>query len=229
METSPDILTVKLTNTEPYDIATMLAMTDYTTMGYGSNQISRFTTTDCEKHFYTHKELKANDILHVRLQAGKELNEFYAAEKKSYAQFLNERDSVTYFTKKLEKLAIEDFEVDKPVAVLMDSWYERAIIKEILSDSRVRVQLVDWGKIVEAHMSSIKPMNRFFYFPAAAIYCSVEQSQMADPGLQRYLYPGYEFLIEIQEVGNAFQKPNIVKILPLTSQKIYGHVRTRRV
>ncbi|CAG5033304.1 unnamed protein product [Parnassius apollo] len=217
---TPDKLIVELINSCPDDIATMLALTGYTTLGYSQNIISRIPTLSKEKHYYTYKELKEGDTLHVRIQSGKDLHSFYVAQIDDYKKYIKERENLTWYSKEKHSLQPEDMKENKPISVFVSQLgrYERAIIKQItVPEDKALVQLVDWGSIIEADVSRMKPMSQIYFAnPVIAIYCSAQQNQVWDNGLQRFLYPGYEFIIAIKKPGNQFDSPNIVKISPLS-------------
>lgn len=217
-----DKLIVELINACPDDIATMLALTGYSTMGCEKNSINRFGTSAPNlftQNYFLYKEVKADDVLHVRVQSGNTLQNFYVAEMSDYKKYLNERGNFTYFMKKQKQLNQEDIKEDKPVGVLNDIFlckYERAIIRKIMvPETKVLVELVDWGIFKEVNLAEIKPMSeKFFFYPAVAIYCSAVEQQVWNNELQKCLSPGYEFLITIKEVGNKGQ-PNLVSISPV--------------
>ncbi|CAG9790272.1 unnamed protein product [Diatraea saccharalis] len=214
-----DSLIVELHNSCPDDIATMLALCGYSTLGYGENMVSRFPSTTTEKHYFTFNELKVGEEITVRMQIGQSLTSFFVAQVSDYKRYINERDNFTYASKKQQILRLEDVKAGLPVGVLIDTYmkYERAVIKEItVPDSRVKVQLMDWGKILEVPYNSLKPIShQFITYPAMAIYCCVEENQTWDNSLYKFLYPGYEFKITVVAIGNKFDSPYIVHISPI--------------
>lgn len=218
---TPDSLIVELINSCPEDIATMLALSGHSTLGYTNNVINRFSVSVPEKHYFTFKEFDVGETLIVRVQAGDSLKNFYVAEVHNYKAYLNERDNFTYFSKKQKELQPEEVKEGMPVGVLMmaNSKYERAYVKEItVPEEKAIVQLVDWGKIVEVPFMRLKAMSeKFFHRPALAIYCSAEESQTWDNGLHKFLYPGYEFKITIREAGDKLDTPYVVNIAPRVS------------
>lgn len=214
-----DKLLVELINSCPDDIATLLALTGYSTLGYGENFISRQTVPQPEKYFYTQKQLNIGDVLHVRVQSGTSLDDFYVAEIKDYKRYLNERDNVTYFSKKQPSLNIDDLKQNTLVSIYYDitNNYERGLIKKVtVPDTKAMVQLVDWGNVSEIHIMKMKKMtSKILSFPVTAISCSADERDIWDNRLHKFLYPGFEFLITIRQIGDI-DSPNVVKISPLT-------------
>ncbi|XP_049886344.1 uncharacterized protein LOC126380785 [Pectinophora gossypiella] len=219
VEKNPQILTVVLKNSCPDDISLMLAYCGHSVLGYVENQVSRLTSPPCQKLYYTYRELKLNDHIRVRMQSGKLPNDFYVAVREDYEQYLDQQYNYTYFCKKFCKLEVIDrLQVHKPVSVRMDVTYkyERGIIKEIISNSKVRVLLVDLGTTIETHVASLKVLSdRFLHYPAAAIHCCLDKNQLNETKLLTCVHPGNEFFITILEVGDNIEKPHVVKITPI--------------
>ncbi|XP_063829424.1 uncharacterized protein LOC135078798 [Ostrinia nubilalis] len=217
---TPDALIVELVNSCPEDIATMLALSGDTTLGYSDNMISRFSQTEPEKHYYTYKEYDCGSTLTVRVQAGDSLEGFYVAEVKDYTVYFNDRENFTYFCKIQKDLEPDDVKEDMAVAVLTmaNGKYERGHIKEVnKQEEKVTVLLVDWGKTVTVPFMRLKPMTNetFFLRPVLAMYCKAEKSQAWDNGLSKFLFPGYQFKITIVESGNGEGLPYVVNLEPL--------------
>ncbi|XP_046977126.1 uncharacterized protein LOC124543113 [Vanessa cardui] len=215
-----DKLVVELINSNPGDIATLMALTGYSTLGYVHNVISRMPTVVPQKIYFKFKNINIDEILHVRVQSGKSLNAFYVAEVNDYQNYIKEYDTITYYTKKEPKLIEEKFKLNAPVCIKNDlGKYERAIIKDIIvPETKAIVKLVDWGKEEQGHISNMKQIpEQYLNLPVLAIYCSVEENQVWDNSLHRLLCPGIEFLIQIKQLGKEFESPNIVKIIPLNS------------
>ncbi|XP_050361127.1 maternal protein tudor [Nymphalis io] len=213
-----DKLFVELINSNPNDIATLMALTGYSTLGYVHNAINTMAAFKIQKIYLTFKNININETLHVRVQSGKSLDAFYVAEVNDYHNYMQEYNTMTYYTKKEPKLKEGRLKLNTPVCVKNDLGdYERAIIKEItVPDTKAIVKLVDWGKEEQVHKMNMRPIpERFLKMPVIAIYCSSEEKQLWDNGLHRFLYPGFEFLIQIKKLGKQFESPNIVKILPL--------------
>lgn len=212
-----DKLLVQLVNSCPDDIATLLALTGHSTLGYGENVISRQTVPTAEKCFYTYKVLNVDDVLHVRVQSGTSVDNFYVAEINDYKRYLNERNNVTYFSKKQRSLNTDDLKIDTLVNVYhhTNGYYERGLIKKVtVPNSKAVVQLMDWGSTVEIHISKMKEMTKkMLTFPVTAIWCSADESETWNNGLHKFLYPGFEFYITVKKIGDG-NSPNVVKISP---------------
>nr|XP_026500685.1 uncharacterized protein LOC113404126 [Vanessa tameamea] len=213
-----DKLVVELINSNPSDIATLMALTGYSTLGYVHNAISRMPTIVPEKLYFKFKNININEMLHVRVQSGRSLNAFYVAEVNDYQNYITEYDTITYYTKKEPKLIKEKFKLNTPMCIKNDlGKYERAIIKDIIvPETKAIVKLVDWGKEEQGHIANMKQIpQQYLKLPVVAIYCSAEEKQVWDNSLYRFLCPGFEFLIQIKQLGKGFESPNIVKIIPL--------------
>ncbi|KAM3968482.1 uncharacterized protein ACR2FA_008373 [Aphomia sociella] len=217
-----DTFIVELMNSCPDDIATLLVKTDYASLGFDIVNVNRFNAPKQEQHYYIYKEMNVGDKLHVRVQSGKTLNEFYVCLVSEFKKFLQDRKDFTLDCKtKKNMLRQEDMVVGEPIAAfsLDQCYYERAIVKEIneLQDKYV-VQLVDWGKINTIPFDCIKAIPPIYLaHPVLSIYCSVDENQIWKNDLLKYLCPGYEFFITIKEVGDKHNTPNIINISPLTS------------
>ncbi|XP_068617928.1 uncharacterized protein [Battus philenor] len=220
---SYDKLVVELRNSCPDDIATMLALTEYTILGYDNNVINREPSLELDKQYYTFKELQIGDTLHVRLQSGKNLNSFYVALIDDYNDYIKEVENLSIYSKKQCSLRLEDMTVNKPISVYAPDLerYERGIIKTVsVSDEKAKVKLVDWGTIIEANVAQMKPLLPIYLAKAVtAIYCSAEQSEVWSNSLQKYLCPAYEFVITVKEIGSQFNTPYIVNISPIKDKK----------
>lgn len=219
LEKTFEKLIVELKNSNPHDISTLMALTEYSTLGYVHNAISRMPTVVPKKKFLTYKNINVNDLLHVRVQSGKTLESFYVADVNDYRNFMKECDNITYYTKKESKLPEEQFKVDTLVCVKNDAnKYERAIITKIISDSRCLVKLVDWGKEKDVHITGMRPMPEYcLNIPVLAIYCSSNERHTYCHAIHRLLCPGFEFVIQIRELGTRFESPNFVNIMPSKS------------
>ncbi|CAH2103334.1 unnamed protein product [Euphydryas editha] len=217
-----DKLIIELRNSNPDDIATLMALTGYSTMGYVHNAITRISTIVQKKMFFTYKSININDSLHVRVQSGTSLEAFYVADINDYHIFLKERENITYYAKQESKLPEEQFKVNTLVCVKNDlNKYDRGIITKIItSDSRAIVKLVDWGKEEQVHILNMRPMpEQCLKIPVLAIYCSAHEKQVLDFALHKLLCPGLEFFIQIEQLGIKFESPNIVNIIPFNSSK----------
>ncbi|XP_013180017.1 PREDICTED: uncharacterized protein LOC106126740 [Papilio xuthus] len=216
-------LIVELFNSCPDDIATMLALTGYSTLGYNENVISRIPNFKQEKHYYTYPKIEPGNVLHVRTQSGKDLDNFYVAKVDEYYDYINNVNNLLAYSKQAQSLRPEDMKENKAISVFVPQFlrYERGIIQKItVSEEKALVQLVDWGFLIEADVSRMKTMSEYYFLnPVIAIYCTIEKSKQFDTSLQKFLHTGCEFLITIEEVGNEFDKPNIVSISPLPKLK----------
>ncbi|XP_063390507.1 uncharacterized protein LOC134676159 [Cydia fagiglandana] len=210
---------VQLINTCPEDIATMLALTEYTCFGYGNNVISRIPTIDQPKLYYTYKKVKVGDTLNVRVQSGDSLNSFYVCEIDDHNQYIKELNNLKEYYYLEQDFIAENLKCGKAVAVFSDwySRYERAIITDvIIPEKKAVAQLIDWGIKTDIYMDAtrLKTMSREYYFlrPAMAIYCTADEKQVWDNTLRRYLYPGHEFVVTVKKVGCQLDTPCVVTI-----------------
>lgn len=214
---------VELYNSCPDDIATMLALTGYSTLGYNENVISRIPNFKQEKHYYTYPKIEQGNILHVRTQSGKDFDNFCVAKVDDYYEYVNNVNNFQAYSKQAQSLRPEDIRENKPVSVYVTHLvkYERGIIQKItVPEEKALVQLVDWGSLIEVDVSGMKLMSEYYFLkPVIAIYCATEKSQQFDNSLQKFLIPGCEFLIKIKKVGNGSDKPNIVTITPFSTAK----------
>lgn len=219
LEKTFEKLIVELKNSNPHDISTLMALTDFSTLGYVHNAISRMPTVVPQKKFLTYKNINVNDFLRVRVQSGKSLEAFYVADINDYKNFMKECDNITYYTNKESKLPEEQFKVGTLVCVKnFANKYERAIITKIISDSRCLVKLVDWGKEEDVHITGMRTMPEYcLKIPVLAIYCSANERDAYCHAIHRLLCPGFEFVIQIKELGTRFESPNIVNIMQLKS------------
>lgn len=210
-EKRSDICVVELQNSCPDDLSKMMAYAGCSHYGYAENVVTRVNAPQAEKNFFIHKDLKVGDKLHVRVQSGKELSGFFVADKKDYNVYLNQRVNFTYFSDRSQPLTIDEMKVDKHVAVYMHSTckYERGIIREIIGKEKARVQLVDWGSMVDVMLILLRPMSsRFYYYPVTAIYCAIVDQPL--PASIARLLLGTEFLITVIKVGDQFKVPHQV-------------------
>ncbi|XP_063371198.1 uncharacterized protein LOC134659484 [Cydia amplana] len=210
---------VQLINTCPEDIATMLALTEYTCFGYGNNVISRMPSIDQPKLYYTYKKVKVGDTLNVRVQSGDSLKSFFVCEIDDHNQFIKELNNLKEYYYLEQDFAAENLKRGKAVAVFSDwySRYERGIITDvIIPEKKAVAQLVDWGIKTDIYMDAtrLKTMSREYYFlrPSMAIYCMADEKQVWDNKLNRYLYPGHEFVITVNKVGYQLDTPCVVTI-----------------
>lgn len=210
-EKRSDVCVVELQNSCPDDLAKMMAYAGCSNFGYNENAVSRFGAPQVEKHVFIHKDLKLGDTLHVRVQSGNDTSGFFVADKKDYKVYLNERVNFSYFSDRLEALSANNLQVGKHVAAFMHSTckYERGIIREVVGEDKVRVQLVDWGNTVEVHPILLRPMSsRFYYYPVTAIYCAIVDKHL--PLTISRLLLGSEFLITVVKLGDQFNVPHQV-------------------
>ncbi|XP_073955340.1 tudor domain-containing 6-like [Choristoneura fumiferana] len=212
-----DKLTVQLLNSCPDDISTMLAYSEVSSFGFGPNTANRMTCTNKPKFFYKYKKVQVGDSFPVRVQSGDSLQNFYVSDVKEFREYVAEFSQISSYLRLETEMRPEDVKVGKPVAVHTGYKYERAVIKEVtVPEEKAIVQLVDCGKVIEINMlsSRLKALEREYYFlqPALAIYCTADEKQAWDNGLQRFLYPGYEFLVTVLKVGKDHETPNVVSL-----------------
>ncbi|XP_061708697.1 uncharacterized protein LOC133518898 [Cydia pomonella] len=210
---------VQLINTCPEDIATMLALTDYTCLGYGNNVVSRMPVMDQPKLYYTYKKVKVGDTLNVRVQSGDSLKSFYVCEIEDHTQYIKELKNVKEYYHYEQDFLAGNFERGNAVAVFSDwySRYERAVITDvIIPEKKAVAQLVDWGIKTNIYTDAtrLKRMSKEYYFlrPAMAIYCTADEVQVRDNTFHRFLYPGHEFVITVKKVGYQLDTPSVVTI-----------------
>lgn len=179
---------------------------------------------------YKHRQLKVGEKMRVRVQSGSSIYGFYVAEIEDYKNY----DNVIEWYK-FTKYCMEQPSLDV-IGALMDGRacgvkvlnpvrYERAIVKRItVPNAKALVQLLDWGKQIEANFEDIKPVGlQFIERPAMALFCIAERIQCLNYGFGlRMIYPGLEFMLEVAEPGIRFRIPHKVKLYP-----IYP-MRTRR-
>ncbi|XP_053623973.1 uncharacterized protein LOC128682934 [Plodia interpunctella] len=219
-----DLLTVIMYNSCPEDISTMLALQGYSVLSYDQQSVNRFSAKPAPKQaFYLFPTLKIGESLQVRVQSGRSLKEFYVAEVNSYQKYIREREIIAQFSRQEHAIRVEDMYEGKPVCVHTTTRYqfERAIIKKVNElKNKATVQLVDWGDTTEISLDNIKPIQEScLENEAIAIYCSTDESQVWDNGLQKFLYPGYSFIIKIKSLGDSFKTPNAVTIFKIPKTK----------
>lgn len=224
-----DKLVVQLINSCPEDISTMLAYSEDSTFGMGHNAASRMSCPSQPKFFYKYKKVKVGDCFPVCVQSGTTLDKFYVADVKEYREYVSEISQLSSYLRLEKEMRPGDVKVGKAVAVHTGYKYERAIVKEVVvPEEKIIVHLVDCGKDTEINVlgSRVKALEREYYFlrPALAIYCSADEKQTWDNGLQRFLYPGYEFLITVLKVGKDHDTPNVVSLSRLDIPKNHYEV-----
>lgn len=218
-------LSVDLINSCPDDIATMLAYTNYSSLSFG-NEISisrlRAPMPQLIEPEFKCLNLHIDEVLHVRVQSGKTLDSFFVARTYDFKQYSLDHSDFTAYCKSKRVIVDEEIEVGNLVAYksLSGTAYERAVILELIKPgNKLRLQKIDWGDIVTATQMELKPITCDMYInkPAMAIYCSTGKSVIWDNGLHKFLYPGFEFMIKIKELGDGFNKPNVVDVFPVNT------------
>ncbi|XP_032526564.1 uncharacterized protein LOC116777241 [Danaus plexippus] len=212
-------LVVKLVNSNPEDIATMLAKGAYSKLAPLYEDVMWHPTTVRKQQHFTFRELAVNDTLHVKVLAGSSLKEFYVADIGDYRRHLKEKSNITFYARQEFRVCETDM-VEGMILCMRDesrNMYERGLLKRILVDEyKAIVHLVDQGIDVEV------PTNILKYMPAMclrssvlAIFCTADETQAWNSGVETALTPGQQFLITIKKLGYQFECPHLVYVEPL--------------
>ncbi|CAG4962360.1 unnamed protein product [Colias eurytheme] len=206
-------LTVELINTCPDDIATMLAITGFSTFGYVKPAVSRLGHPSPKKIYYSQKNLKVDDKLHVRVQFGKTLQEFFVAEKCDFAKYLKHKEEISRNAKLSKALISEELTENMPVLVTLDHVnYERGLIKKVtVPESKALIDFVDLGKSMELSILKLKQISERLLYPPISMRCCTIESQIWQNQLHKLLHLGNEFYITLQKLGNELE-PHVVLI-----------------
>ncbi|CAG4942015.1 unnamed protein product [Colias eurytheme] len=207
-------LTVELINSCPDDISTMLAITGYSTFGYVGPSTSRLTNPIPKKIYYSQRSLKVDDKLHVRVQSGKTLQEFFVAEKNDYAKYLKEKQEISRIAKHSNALTSEELKENMPVLAAPDHVnFERGLIKKVTDpEKKALVDFVDLGKSMNLPILNMKRItSESLLYPPIAIYCCAIESQIWDSECYKLLRLGNEFYVTFKKLGND-SEPHVVVI-----------------
>ncbi|XP_038219160.1 uncharacterized protein LOC119837585 [Zerene cesonia] len=207
-------LTVELINTCPDDIATMLAITGFSTFGYDGPVVSRLGQPSPKKMFYPQKNLKVDNKLHVRVQFGKNLQEFFVAETCDFAKYLQHKQEISRNAKLSKALISEELTENMPVLVTLDHVnYERGLIKQVtVPETKALIDLVDVGKTMELSILNLKQISeRLLLYPPISMRCSAVENQIWDNHFHKLLHLGNEFYITFKKLSNELE-PHVVHI-----------------
>ncbi|XP_026500639.2 uncharacterized protein LOC113404093 [Vanessa tameamea] len=217
----PNKILVDLVNSKKENIAILLAIDGYSTIGLSSEEMARNPVIRGKRIYFYFKELRIGETLHVRVQSGNSLNGFYVAKVSDYHKYLQEIDIVSFYARRESSLLPLHLVAGRLVCVKInrENKYERAFIKKVTKPNvSAIVQLVDWGRDEEFHIEKMKYMHpHCLRTPVLSIYCKCEENQAWDNGLDSFLTPGYEFNITIKSLGHNFKYPNKVDIFALAN------------
>lgn len=205
------------------DVSTMLALLHCTTLTSCTNTVNRFTAGPLSPQTlkYKYRDFKIGDQVRVIVQSGDTIDSFYVIEASEFKKYITSKPDFTKYCKEQKIVDIVSaVEQKRSCGVrLATGEYERAIILNVTDQyTKAIVKLIDLGSVIETSFFSIKAVTSEVYTlrHASAIYCSSTEEQTWDTGLPKFLYPGYQFMIEIVEVGNNLDIPHKVNISPLT-------------
>ncbi|CAH2217971.1 uncharacterized protein LOC120636542 [Pararge aegeria] len=217
-------LIVVLVNSNPYDIATLMAIRAFSVVGGVKDTIQWNPTIISRQVQFLFKEINVNQTLHVRMQSGKSFGEFYVSSISDYRKYLKEIDIIQFYARREFVLFNHNIVEGVPVCAKDEERdvYERGFIKKInMPEKKAIVQLVDWGRDEEYPFTMLKYMpSVIFRMPVLTIFCSARRSNQWGADLETFLTPGYEFLITIKHLGCKFECPNSVEIFPLDNHTI---------
>lgn len=210
---TPGAIAVELHNSCPDDIATLLALTGYTTFRYVYNSPMEYPML--LDHYTVPRELKVKSPMRVRMTAGTFPENFYVVLVDEYQTYMQDKNDFRYYSQGQMSIRMEDLKIGSPVAVyyIAENEYERGIIKELHPvTQKVRVKLVDTGIEVVEHIARIKPVPEWYLrIPARAIYCTVHKSQfLLTKTLSQYTNPNGEFVISIEELGKDHAPHSVI-------------------
>ncbi|XP_046977139.1 uncharacterized protein LOC124543122 [Vanessa cardui] len=215
----PHKILVELVNSTPESIATLLAISGFSILGFYHDPIVWNPIVGCKIMYFDFKKLTIGETLHVRVQSGESLNEFHVATVSDYNKHVKEIDIITFYARREFSLSPEHLIEGTLVCVKIENRniYERAFIKKVTKlDETAIVQLVDWGRDEEFHIGKMKYMSsQCLRTPVLSIYCKSEENQVWDNGYDNFLTPGFEFNITIKSLGHQFECPNTVDISPV--------------
>ncbi|XP_050361148.1 uncharacterized protein LOC126780589 [Nymphalis io] len=221
MGKKPNKILVDLINSAEENIAILLAIDGYATIGHSIEEMAKNPVILGKRVFFDFKELTIGETLHVRVQSGDSLNAFYVARVIDYDKYLREIGIISFFAGREASVLPQHLVEGKLVCVKVDceNKYERAFIKEVTKPKeRAIVHLVDWGVDEEFHVEKMNYMHPYcLRAPVLAIFCQSAENQAWDNGLERFLSPGYEFNITIKSLGQHFKYPNKVDISVLSN------------
>ncbi|XP_011561268.3 uncharacterized protein LOC105391486 [Plutella xylostella] len=213
-----DILLVDLYNNMcPDDVATMMALTGYTTLGALHRTLFVQPFPIPNMRCFKFRELEPGTKLHVRTLTGRTLRSFYVAEVSDYDKYVEEHEKFhSAVLTAAAALPAADMQKGEPVSVYTNdqSKYERAVITQVnYPVGRPFVWFVDAGGQAEARREDLKVLpDQWLERPAAALYCALPRDKAKDPALQELLQPGRQFHITIKSLGKLLEEPNIVSI-----------------
>lgn len=201
----------------PDNLSSMLAYMECSLLTGGRNSISRFNCPNIAVLLrYKQKTVNVGERFSVRVQYGNSLSDFYVAEVNEFKKYNSESCTFTEYCKRQPlqnvNVAVNDSRCSA-AWVGMQSKYERVIVKEITEpEEKCLVYLIDWGTEKEVSFEHVKQVSSIAYTeqPALAMHCSTEDRPWNNR-LPKFLYPGYQFIIEILEEGND-ERPHKVKM-----------------
>lgn len=202
----------------PDDVGTMLSLLNFTTMTKVGNVVNRFSHHNLPIQKFKNKELTVGEQVFVRVQSGNSMNSFFVAEYNDYKQYVTDWTCNTQFGDKLSQADVYKAAEDGRSCIVRmrrgAMKYERAIVLKVTKqDAKALVKLVDWGIEEELPFTYIKNATEIFTInPAIAIHCSTNNKPWKT-NLPKFLYPGFQFAIEILELGNGHDVPHKVNLI----------------
>ncbi|OWR41964.1 RING finger protein 17 [Danaus plexippus plexippus] len=227
-------LTVEMYNSGPDDISTLLAMTDYTRMGYVEPTVSKIHNDMNKKLAYAFRQYRVGQTIHVKVLSGDLYKTFYVGEVHDFQTYRHELENFAHFANRgdLVKPLPCELMPGTPVFVKENEViYNRGIIKEVtVPFVVVYVHLVDIGRNYQAPVYHMRHMVReCMDMPPISIFCRANERQAQyNSGYARFIQPGNEFLITFEKLGNEYNIPHTVFISPLQRRPAPEAVRQRR-
>lgn len=208
-------LRVEVRNSNPDDVAMMLALTGYTHLAVTTNMGARIK--DKKQITWRHRQLKEGDKLSVRLQLAPNFSKLYVSTMIDYKEYLSKHRDFIEYCRYAKDIVEEDFVVGKAVGVKeqLNEPYERAVIIEIIEPGKqAKVRLVDWGREAVVPIDRVKLIQTEMFSKdcVRALYCSAVNSDDFKEFLPQSLCVGYNYRITIKKVGFEFDIPHMVTL-----------------
>ncbi|CAG9558029.1 unnamed protein product [Danaus chrysippus] len=216
-----DKLTVEMYNSGPDDIATLLAMTDYTRMGYVEPSVSKVNNEMSKNLVYAFRQYKVGQTIHVKVLSGDIYKTFYVGEVHDFQTYRHELENFAHFANRGDQVKPLPRELMPGTPVFVkenEVIYNRGIIREVtVPFVVVYVHLVDVGRNYQAPVYHMRHMVReCIDMPPISIFCRANERQaQINSGYARFIQPGNEFLITFEKLGYEYNIPHTVFISPI--------------
>lgn len=204
------------------DVSTLMALIGSSNFGYISNTVISMSRKKPLCLSFKYKQLRVGDKLHVRLQNGRSLQNFYVATLDDYRQYRRYLKDFKEHCKRQNEAQFSDVSIGQTYGVFLseENSYERGLVRKVIDNQRkIEIYLVDRGQTITVPWEYLKSLGQMqFEQCSISIHCCAEGGQTWDNYLRKLLYPGVKFYIVIRQLGDG-KKPNIVSI-SVTSQGV---------